>query len=107
MQTNVCFIAQARPNLSPVVKCFTCVERKPSLSNGRYLSPLLSCTQPSFSSSVPLIVLQERHVWAEDAGGSQGCVGVRSVWGEACSLALQLHSIQDLHREVAHMKPTR
>lgn len=62
---------------------------------------------PSFSSSLPLKVLQERYVWAEDAGCSWGHVGVCSLWSEARYLALQLHSVQELHREVAHMKTTR
>lgn len=59
-----------------------------------------------FSSSLPLKVLQERYVWTEDAERSGRCVGVCSLWREARSLALQLHGVQELHREVAHMKTT-
>lgn len=57
-----------------------------------------------FSSSSTLKVLQEQHVWAEDAGWSRGRVRVRSFWSEACSLALKLHTLPKLHGEVAHIK---
>lgn len=55
-------------------------------------------------SSLLLTVLQERHIWPEDAGCSWGRVGVRSAWSEARYVALQLHSVHELHREVAHVK---
>lgn len=68
------------------------------------VSLFLFCNNPSFSSSLPLKVLQERYVWAEDAGRSWGCVDVCALWSEAYQLALQRHSVQELHREVAHMR---
>lgn len=48
-------------------------------------------------------VLQEWCVWAEDAGRSWGCDDMYSLWSEARSVALQLHCVHELHREVAHM----
>lgn len=59
-----------------------------------------------FSPLLPLKVLRERHVRAEGAGCSRGRVNVRSLWSEARLLALQLYSVHELHREVAHMRPT-
>lgn len=56
-----------------------------------------------FSSS-SLKVLQEGHVWAEDAGRSRGRVPVCPFWSEACPLALKLHSLPKLHGDLAHMR---
>lgn len=70
------------------------------------ISNKLLCWVTSSSSSLLFTVLRERYVWAEDAGRSWARVGVCSLWSEARSLALQLHSVQELHREVAHMKTT-
>lgn len=56
----------------------------------------------SFSSA--LSVLPERCVWAEDAGPTWRLGDVCSFGGEAHNLALQLHSVQELHGEVAHIK---
>lgn len=60
-----------------------------------------------FLSSLLFEVLQERHVWFEDAGRPWGHIGVCSVWSEAHSLALQLHRVHHLHGEVADLKPAR
>lgn len=55
------------------------------------------------SLSHPLEVLQEWCVWAEDTGRSWGRDDVHSLRSEARSVALQLHSVHELHGEVAHM----
>lgn len=51
-----------------------------------------------------LTVLQERHVWSEDAGRSRRPVGVRSVRGGAHAVARKLHRVPELHGEVAHLR---
>lgn len=63
-------------------------------------------TNPSISPSLLVTVLQERYIWAEDAGRSGGRVDMYPVGSEARPMALQLHSVHELHREVAHMKRT-
>lgn len=96
-------------NHTSMVNCTT------STSHGNKSSFLLQalcqvvdiCLSSYFEIICPSLlskVLQERYVWAEDAGRSWGRVCVHSLWSEARSLALQLHSVRELHREVAHIK---
>ncbi|KAF3839507.1 hypothetical protein F7725_018224, partial [Dissostichus mawsoni] len=47
---------------------------------------------------------EKRYVWVEDAKRSWRRVDVPSLWSETRSVALKLHCVQELHREVAHLK---
>lgn len=63
------------------------------------------CLAPEIPS-LSFSVLCEGHVWSADAGRSRRPVGVRSVRGEARGVALQLHSVHQLHGGVAGVKNT-